>query len=130
MSRKIIYIQNIDPAVKKALVNYSENLGYPTFNKFQIDFLKETIEKYEPQTVEIDKKVPQILEENDTKKIYIQSVPKLIHARLLNISSKLGFKSVSELLRFEMHMKCSGQPAHMLKKNKGFQELPEPIKAR
>ena len=129
-NRKKIYIKNINPAVKDAMVNYSKNLGYPTFNKFQIDFLNETINKYTPKSENLEKKIPAVSVETKNNRLEIQSVPKLIHTRLNIIAEKLGFKNVSEFLRFEMHIKCSDQPAHMLKKNKGFEELPEAIKVK
>lgn len=129
-NRKKIYLKNINPAVKDAMVNYSKNLGYPTFNKFQIDFLNETINKYEPKIKDLKKKIPIVSSEIINNRTTIQSVPKLIHTRLNLIAEELGFKNVSEFIRFEMHIKCSDQPEHMLKKNKGFEELQEPIKVK
>lgn len=118
-----IDLKKVHPSVKSSYVHMAENLGYNTANKFGIDIIKEICDKYEQTAETIEKRMPDCIPGQDVEIIVIQNIPKGLNDRLRLISERIGFKSISELLRFEMHMKFSTLPSHMLKKNKGFKEI-------
>lgn len=118
-----IELKKVHPAVKSSYVCMAENLGYDTANKFGLDMIKEICDKYEQTAETIEKRMPECMPGQDIDFIVIQNIPKGLNDRIRLISERIGFKSITELLRFEMHMKFSTQPPHMLKKNKGFKEI-------
>ena len=121
--RKRIIIKNVHPAVKTSFKNLSENLGHPTLNKLNLELIHEICEKYDSPAQNIEIKIPDMIIEQKPDIIEVMNIPKQLHKRLQDLAEKLGFKNISELVRFEMHIKCSVQPGYMLKKNKGFKEI-------